>query len=176
MNDFQHHLDLLALLRQALDHLRPRLNLPGQRFDQPANLTGGTGVFIGCLLDIDHLTQGCLHRMAFRLRLVGHLLQRFEAGRHFVPLQFGRRIGTGVTLAHDTDFLPGALRHFARLADDRLQLVDEAVDRRRHITNLVIAVQLDALGQIALARRQVIECSDQQMQLADNPTSEHHRQ
>ncbi len=176
MNDFQHHLDLLTLLRQTLDDLRTGLDLPRQRFDQPANLTGRAGVFVGRLLDVDNLTQSRLHRVAFRLRLVGHLLQRFEAGRYFVPLQFGRRIGAGVTLAHDTDFLPGALRHFACLADDRLQLVDEAVDRGRHITNLVITVQLDALGQITLTRRQVIECRDQQMQLADNPTSEHHRQ
>lgn len=114
--------------------------------------------------------------MAFRLRFISHLSKRLQAGSHFVALQLGSGISTGIALAHDTDFHARTLSHFTGLAHNRLQLVDEAVDRCRHVTDLVVAVQLDALGQVTLTRRQVIECSDQQVQFADHSTPQHHSQ
>ncbi|MNH14154.1 hypothetical protein D3C79_737420 [compost metagenome] len=55
VNYRQHHLDLFALLGQALDHLGTGIHLPGQVLDQPGELGRGTAVLVSRLADIHHL-------------------------------------------------------------------------------------------------------------------------
>ena len=171
----QHHFDLLALRCQALDDFGTGLYLPRQRFDQAADFSRRARVFIGSLANIHHLLQRSLHRMAFGLGLIGHLRQRAQALGHFVALQTRRRVGAGIAQGHRADFHTGTLRHIAGLAHDGLQLIHKAIDRRSHVADLIFAVDLHALGQVALARRQVIHGRDQQFQTIDYPPPEHHR-
>ena len=168
VNDRQHHFNLLTLLREPLDDFRPRVDLPGQRLDQTADLGRRAGVLISGLTDIDHLLQRCLHRVAFRLGLVRHLRKRPQTFRDFVTLHPGRRIGTGIAQGHRADFHTCALGHITRLTHDRLQLVDKAVDCCRHVTDLVLAVDLYALGQVTLARRKVVHRCIEHLQAVDH--------
>ncbi|MNP11867.1 hypothetical protein D3C76_1040760 [compost metagenome] len=121
------------------------------------------------------MLQRRLHGVALGLGLIGHARQVAQAGRHFVTLQFSRSIGAGIALSHDADLDARALRHFTRLTDNGLQLVDKLVNRGRHIANLVAAVDGHAFGQVTLTRRQIVERSDQQTQLVDYPPPQHHR-
>ena len=176
VNHRQHHFNLFTLLRQPLDHLGTGVHLPGQGFDQIADLVRRPGVFIGRLTNIHHLLQRRLHRMTFGLGVIGHLRQFAQALRHFVTLQIRGGIGTRITQGHLADFHSSALGHIPRFPHDRLQFVDKTVHRRGHVTDFIIAVELNALGQVTLSRRQVIQRRNQQMQLVDHPPPEHHRQ
>ncbi|MNI19645.1 hypothetical protein D3C73_730880 [compost metagenome] len=95
---------------------------------------------------------------------------------HFITLHARRRIGPGVAQGHRADFHTGALCNIARLAHDRLQLIHKAIDRRGHVADFVLAVDLYALGQVTLARCQVIHGNDQHFQAIDHPSPKHHRQ
>ncbi|MNE07734.1 hypothetical protein D3C80_1003640 [compost metagenome] len=109
--------------------------------------------------------------MAFGLGFVGHARQVAQARRYFVALQRGGSIGTGITLGHRANLDTGALRHFTRLAHNRLQLVDKAVHCRGHVADFISAVERHALGQVTFAGRQVIESGNQQAQLAQYPAA-----
>lgn len=95
--------------------------------------------------------------------------QSAQAFCDLIALHPGSRIGAGIAQGHCTDFHAGALSDVARLAHDRLQLVDEAIDRRRHVANLILAVDLHTLGEIALACRQIIHRRVEHFQAIDHP-------
>lgn len=176
VNHRQHHFNLLTLLRQPLDDFCPGVDLPGQRLDQAADFRRGPRVFIRGRTNVHHLLQGCLHGMTFRLGFVSHLRQRTQALGHFIALHARRFIGPGIAQGHRADFHTGTLSYIARFAYDRLQLIHKAIDRRGHVANFVLTVDLHALGQVTLARRQVVHGSDEQFQAVDHPTTQHHRE
>ena len=176
VNHRQDHFDLFALLRQALNHLGPLAHLPGQRLDQPPDLGRGTGVLIGGLADIDHLPERRLHRLAFRLGIIRHRRQCMQALGNFITLQLRGSISPGIAQGHHADLHASTLGHIPRLTHDGLQLVDKTIDRRRHVTDLILAVKAHALGQIALAGGQIIQGSNQQQQLVHHPSPQHHGQ
>lgn len=55
MNHRQHHLNLLALLRQPLDDFRSGIDLPRQCLNQAADFGGSTSVLISGLANVDNL-------------------------------------------------------------------------------------------------------------------------
>ncbi len=111
--------------------------------------------------------------MAFGLGLVCHLRQRTQALSHFIALQTGRFVGTGIAQGHGADFHASTLGHIPGLTYDRLQFIHKAIDRRGHVADFILAVDLHALGEVALARRQVIHGRNQQLQAIDHSAPQH---
>ena len=117
--------------------------------------------------------QRVLHGLAFRLRLVGHLLQRLQTARHLIALPAGRGLGRHAALSQAANLLTSAQRHLTRLTHDGLQLGDEAIDCIGHLADLVLTVDAHAPRQIALARRQVIERRTKQAQATQHSPAQH---
>ena len=92
---------------------------------------------------------------------------------HFITLQARRRIGASIAQRHGADFHASTLGHVACLPHDGLQLIHKAIDRRGHIADFILAVDLHALGEVALAGRQIIHRGNQQLQAIDHASPQH---
>ncbi|MNQ64913.1 hypothetical protein D3C85_793530 [compost metagenome] len=157
LNDDEDVVDVVAVGRQPLHH---RLGVADHRH-QPGHGLLGVGHHGLALL---RRRVGLIGRIHRRVGIARHLqgggAELLERGGNQIDLLIlGLHAGTGALgpLRRLGRAGPGAGDRIDHLADGGLQLVEEVVEPPGQLTDLVIALQIDALGQIPLAAGDVLE-------------------
>ena len=83
-------------------------------------------------------------------------------------MTLGSGCSRAATVAQRVDFRAGLYGNGACFLNDRLKLGQEQIDRVSHFADFVCAVDLHALGEIAVARRQPAQCGVEQAQPAQH--------
>ena len=140
-------------------------------FDAAGHHAFGALAFFISLLGSD---SGILRALRHFLRGGGHFVDRRCHLIGLVALTLHRLI-RALRLIRDLRHQPGELRgHLGDLPHQSVNLVDEAVERAGQFAEFVLTGDVQTTGQIALARRDVIEVGLHQRQRTQNGIGQQH--
>ncbi|MNS48149.1 hypothetical protein D3C72_807070 [compost metagenome] len=173
---FQNAADLGAFGGQRTDHFHGLIDRRRQRVDLLQAAVDVDLALLRLRFGIAHFTGGMLGVFRHVLHAVGHFIDSRGHQLHLLRLLLTALLGLSGVIAQFAGRLAEGARRHLQLTDHQPQLGGEGIEVPRQLRDFVLAVGVEAAGQVAFAAGDIGHCVHSFLQRADDAAGNQHHQ